>query len=82
LLARPPGSANLTRAVHLQQIYDNRTGKVAFTRDTSAEESETTVQEVTVTNQVAVSMEAGFEAFGVDIKISANYEHTNVRPSP
>ena len=83
LLIGLPGPANpLTRAVRLQQIYDNRNGKVPFSRATSAEESGTTVKEVTVTNAVAVGMEAGFEAFGVDVKISATYEHTNVRQRP
>ena len=71
--------ALLTHAVPLQQVYDNRNGKVAFTRETSAEESETTVKEVTVTNAVVVGLEAGCEAFGVDVKISATFEHTNVR---
>lgn len=79
----PPGPAKLmSRAVRLQQKYDNRAGAVDVAYKTSTAKSETTVKEVTVTNRVAVGLETGFKAFGADIKISATYEYTNVRQRP
>ena len=65
--------------MRLQQKHDNRDGTVAQTYSFTTTKSKTTVHEVTVTTSVSVSLEAGFELFGSDIKISSTFDYTKAR---
>ena len=71
-----------THAVCLRQVIDNRTGDTDIEYTYTTTESQTAVREVTVTNAISVAMEAEFKAFDVGVKVSATYEHTNVRQRP